>query len=263
MTTSLTQGSFEISPSKIGCMAIGKGPAKGIPAATAGACAMCGQHHEAGTEVVAFKPPDSFTDWAALKTPTSKVICRWCAQVSEKFWMQKCLKSIVTMDGVFKAASNEDLAYWLTNPPQNGPWLFLQGDQQMQHVIWRAPVNWSPLIFQIRAGETILTIRHEHLMQGIESAKALTEKANELQKLARKGKRGAPFKSPFVVLDRDRQALSQGTLRTELMDHAKEDAQTAAHIRNITQMTPGELWALTSVLYAANTKPSEPISYKD
>lgn len=242
-----------MSPSELVCKAAKLTPKGLARAPVGGRCAMCGASHVAGEEIVPFEPLATFTDWQALRAPQSRVICRWCHGVWTRDFTQTHLKSIVCADGVFPAASNDHLAYWLLNPP-DGPWVFLQGDQKVQHVVWRAPVNLSREVYQIRAGESILTVRRESLQAGAMAAKELADKATEL----RGAKRGAPYKSPFVSLSRDRDSPSQGALRPELLRHASSDPLTAKNIATIHSLTAGELWALTSVLYAINPNRPEP-----
>lgn len=208
--------------------------------------------------MVAFEPSISFTDWASLKAPGSRHLCLWCDAVRDRDFTQTFLKTVITSEGIFPAASNDHLAYWHLNPPQ-GPWLFLQGDQKIQHVVWRASVNLNPAVYQVRAGDSCLTIRRQHVMAGVIAAKALAATATHL----RGTKRGAPLKSPFVRLSRDLDSPSQGFLRHELIAHGRGDSETAGHISTINRLTAGELWALTSVLYAQSPHKPQPILAKE
>lgn len=240
-----------IYPSQFACEAAGQPASVGTPAHAGGACAFCARPHQVGEPVVDFQPGNTFTDWAALKAPGSRYLCVWCDAVRSRDFTQTYLKTVITREGVFPAASNDHLAYWHLNPPE-GPWLFLQGDQKIQHVVWRAVVNTSTDVYLVRAGDTCLTIRRGHVELGAHAAKALAATATEL----RQAKRGAPLKSPFVSLSRDMDSPSQGFLRRELIEHGRTHAQTAQQIKVINSLTAGELWALTSVLYAKS--PSKP-----
>ncbi len=244
--------------SELACQAVGRRPRGSAVAKDGGACAMCGRPHGPGDSVVDFEPQSSFTDWAALRSPSSRLICVWCDGVWDRDFTQAYLKTIVCREGVFPAARNDHLAYWIMNPPE-GPWLFLQGDQKIQHVVWRAPVNHSREVFQVRAGEAVLTIRTKQLQAGVAAVKALAAKATEL----RGSKRGAPLKSPFVSLSRDLDSPSQGVLRRELHAHAGNDPETARNIATVSAMTSGELWALTSLLYAKDPHRPDAVSFRE
>lgn len=241
--------------SELACKAAGRSPVGEHQATEIGRCAMCARPHEQGESVAAFNPLTSFTDWASLKAPASTSICRWCKSVWDRSFTQTWLKTVVTPEGIFPAARNDHLAYWMLNPPQ-GPWLFLQGDQKIQHVVWRAPVNYSPDFYFVRAGESLLSIRRQHLRDGVEAVRALAATATQL----RAAKRGAPLKSPFLTLSRDRDAPSQGALRHELLKHAQTDKDTARQVDVVGNLTAGELWALTAVLYAADPHRPDPIN---
>lgn len=201
--------------------------------------------------VVPFTPAPSFTDYPALLHPESSDICRWCDAVWNRDFTQSYLKTVITDEGIYPAASNDHLAYWLTNPPA-GSWLFLQGDQKVQHLVWRTPVNTSQEVFQVRFGELIFTIRREHLMAGAKAASELAQVATAL----RGATRGAAFKSPFISLSRDVDSLRQGQLRAELLVAAQTDPRVRELCATISSLTAGELWGLTAVLYAAN--PNKP-----
>jgi len=253
-----------VSPSEVAVRATGKRPVKGRVATSAGACALCGTQHAKGDPVMPY-PRDpqaikSFTDWPNLRAPQSDTLCIWCHCVwcvpgNSRPFTQKYLKTVMCSSGVFPAASNNHLAYWLLNPPKP-PWIFLQGDQQRQHVVWRSPVNTRQDVFQIRAGEQLLTIRVQSLRDGLKACEVLTAALNDKRS---KGKRGAPYKSPFIVLSRDRDRLDQGTLRKELHEWSLTDPQIAAHVETLMRLTYGERWALTALLYAKEPQRPDPI----
>lgn len=242
-----------ISPSELTCQAAGLKPVGTVEARSPGVCAMCGAQHEKGELVVDFEPLVTFTDWSALRYAGSPVICRFCKAMWNREFTQTHIKSVICSEGVFPAASNDHLAYWILNPPE-GPWLFLQGDQKVQHVVWRAPVNRSKDLFHVRAGESVLSIRRQRVVDGAAAAKELAAIATAIRTV----KKSTPLKSPFVSLSRDLDALSQGSLRRELLTHAKTDAKTAELVQFILSMTAGELWGLTSVMYATNPHKPQP-----
>ena len=231
------------SPSKVAIEADGRSPVTVQLAKGPGICAMCGYPHGAGDAIVPFAPDDSFTDFAALKGPSSPVICGWCAATWNIDYTQRALKSVMCKDGVFSAASNADISYWLHNPP-SGNWLWVMGDQQRQHIVWRATVNTSAEVFQIRQGETNMTIRRKRLFEACDAAKRLAAAASE-------GRKGAALKSPFARLSRDLNEPGHGGIRYDLHAKALTNPDVSADVRLIQSCTPGELWALTAVLYAS------------
>jgi CRISPR type IV-associated protein Csf1 len=230
------------SPSKIAVMAAGRQPLSAIKAKEAGVCAMCGYPHSPGDPIAPFAPTDSFTDYPALKRPQSPVICGWCAATWNADYTQTALKTVMCSEGVFAAASNADIAYWLHNPPK-GDWIWVMGDQKRQHIVWRATVNTSKEMFQVRQGENNMTIRRARVFEAVKSARRLAAAAS-------KGRKGAPLKSPFVRLSRDLDEPMHGAIRNDLQALAKTSLEVKSDIRLIQSCTPGELWALTAALYA-------------
>ncbi len=232
----------QLSPSRIAIEAAGRKNEGVIKASTAGHCAMCGFPHETGEMVAPFAPEGSFTDYASLRKPSSGVICGWCAATWNADFTQKALKSVMCDEGVFPAASNADIAYWLANPPK-GNWIWVMGDQKRQHIVWRTTVNTSQEIFQVRFGENLLTIRRQMIPKAIEAAKRLAA-------IASVGRKGAPLKSPFIRISRDMDDNAHGRIRRDLVEMAANDEQVGKDIQLIRSCTPGELWGLTAALYA-------------
>jgi CRISPR type IV-associated protein Csf1 len=232
-----------ISPSQIAVQAAGRPPMGVLKAPTSGRCAMCGQTHAEGELVTPFAPEDSFTDYGSLKAPASKVLCGWCAATWNADFTQKALKTVMCKDGVFAAASNADIAYWLKNPPE-GQWIWVMGDQKRQHIVWRATVNASTEMFQVRLGESNMTVRRKKVVEAVDAARRLATAASV-------GRKGAPLKSPFLRLSRDLDDPSHGAIRRDLHRRAATEPDIQKDIAIVQSCTPGELWALTAALYAA------------
>jgi len=233
---------MSLHPSRLAVQAAGRDHTGVMSAQAPGACAMCGQHHAIGDPVTPFVPTDSFTDYPALRAKSSRIICGWCAATCNDIFTQKVLKTVICRDGIFPAASNVHIAYWLLNPP-DGPWMWVQGDQKKQHIIWRTPVNTSRDVYQVRNGEQVLTVRRQRLLPAVEAARRLARAASA-------GRKGAALKSPFVRLSRDLDDPAHGCIRADLHAKALTDDAVATDVRQIQSLTAGELWALTALLYA-------------
>ena len=231
-----------ISPSKIAIEAAGRAHKGVFKAAVSGHCAMCGQAHEIGDPITPFAPEDSFTDYGSLKAKASKVLCGWCAATWNADFTQKALKTVMCRDGVFAAASNADIAYWIANPPA-GNWIWVMGDQKRQHIVWRATVNTSRDMFQVRLGENNMTVRRDKVQVAVDAARRLAAAAST-------GRKGAALKSPFIRLSRDLDDPSHGVIRNDLHQRANTEPDIKKDIEVLQSCTPGELWALTAVLYA-------------
>lgn len=236
-----------ISPSKLAITGANFKPI-GVPAKTPGRCLMCGFEHQKGDLVVDSNLSDSFTNWADLAAPASHVICGYCASSSQDPWTQAWMHAVITEKGVYKFASNNDIAYWLLNPPST-PFIMMKGDQQKQHLVWRTPVNYSREIYQVRIGEKMVTIRLKHLLSARDSALALSALLEEQAQITKKTK-ATKFYTPFIRPVREMDDYVAGRLRREVEVMAQENDIANHHAKVLKQCTPGEIWALTAVLYA-------------
>lgn len=239
-----------ISPSQFVLTAAGRMPPTGQPARDAGRCAMCGMAHEINDLVLPFAPADSFTDLPSLAAPASRVACVWCIGVWDQDFTQRHAKSVVTADGVFPAAKNDHIAWWLANPP-SGPWMMFLSDQKQQHLVWRTPVNAGNDVFQVRFGAKILTIRHTKLQAAVEACREICLGLSANRK-------GAPPKSPYRSLDREIADFRHAQLRKEVYELVQASPQFDPHLQVLLNLTPGEIWALTALLYAKNPEKPEP-----
>lgn len=231
-----------LSPSQIAVEAAGVKPRGVLKARSSGVCAMCGIAHDAGELIAPFAPTDSFTDYGALADRASKFICQWCAATWTADFTQSFLKTVMCKTGVYGAASNALIAHWIQNPPE-GPWIWVNGIQQRQHVVWKAPVNTSRDIFQVQFDEFAMTIRRAKVLEAQQAARRLAAAASA-------GRRGAPLKSPFNSLDRELKEVGHGRIRYDLMKMAETDPAIRADVDVLHTCTAGEVWALTAVLYA-------------
>lgn len=240
------------SPSQIAVQAAGRAHNGNLQAKVKGYCTMCGYAHAEGDPVTPFEPKDSFTDYAALRHRASQFLCGWCAATLNGDFTQKALKSVMCDEGVFPAASNPNIAYWIFNPPK-GKWIWVMGDQKQQHIVWRATVNTSQDVFQVMLGENNMTVRRPKALQAFDAAKRLASAASI-------GRKGAILKSPFVSLSRDLNQPGHGAIRPDLYKLAETNESVRSDIAILRSCTPGEFWALTALLYAM---PSEerPLPY--
>lgn len=246
-----------LSPSRLTVLAAG---IKGVgtrQAKEACRCAMCGTTIQQGELLDDFSPGDSFTDYPSLACPTSKVICGDCKAVWRKEFMQKYSKAVITAEGIFPFAKMENQAYWLLNPPST-PFLIIVSDQQQQHLVWRAPVNRSRDIYQIRYGGSVLTIRPKKLAEALEASAFLVERVNQGL-----GKGMKAIKNPFERLDWEMKDLRHGRLRRDVLSLLNEPSADEARIKNsialLQGMSAGEMWAMCAMLSGKLPVKPEPV----
>ena len=242
--------------------AAGQKPSVGpVEAGPGEQCLMCARELHSGERVhLADDVLDkgSFANWSSLALPyqrgkgrrksTSK-ICGWCREVMRPPWMQKLGRAVIDRNGVWRFARNCEIAYWLLNPPEP-PFMMAILDQKQQHIWWRTPINWDRRLIRMRLGEKLLTLRPKMLRKGLEAVKALSD--------ATRGRK--QFQSPYVSLSRDMGETGAYRLRDEV-EALRDDPILGAHVRLLDSLTPGEVWAVSSVLpYADPCKPEKLIN---
>jgi CRISPR type IV-associated protein Csf1 len=240
-----------LSPSELVMQACGRTPAIGDPAKEGGRCAMCGKLHNKGDSVFPFKPDDSFTDVSSLAVPGSPVMCGACVGVWNEEFTQKYMNSVICSEGVYPFASNNDIAYWLMNPPKP-PFMLMIGDQKRQHLVWRTPINHSREIYQVRFGSKLLTIRRSRLAPALEAC-------DQLSAAASIGRKGGALKSPFQSMARALKDIKHSKINSKVYDVVKSNPELKPALDFITNLTPGELWALTALLYGKEPSKPDPV----
>lgn len=229
-----------LSPSQLALTAVAESPV-GTPALHDHRCALCGTEIHKGELSTPYLPTDSFTDYPAMAVREGKHICGWCAGVlHEGRFTQQWANAIITANGVFRAGKNTEIAYWLLNPPDE-PFIWVKLTQKKQHLVWRAPVNYGPGVIQVRFGEMVLSIRTDRLPAAVAAAKNLANVGFDAKRSTRK--------TPFMSSARDLDSIRQGMLHPTVKAAARDSPEHQAELSLLESLTPGELWALTALLY--------------
>lgn len=247
----------ELTGSILALQAAGQEPEDGPVEAEPGECClMCarllksGEHVYLADNVLEKK---SFTNWSSLALPyqrgkgrrkSSAKVCRWCREVMRPPWTQKLGKAVIDRNGVWRFSKNCEIAHWLLCPPEP-PFMMAILDQKQQHIWWRTPINWDRRLIRMRLGEKLLTLRPEMLRKGLEAVRTLSD--------ATSGRK--QFQNPYVSLSRDMGETAAYHLREEV-ESLRNNSELGAHVRLLDSLTPGEVWAVSSILPYA--EPCEP-----
>lgn len=261
--------SIVLSASAIACKAVGLHAAEpDLEELRDGtACVTCGMPLATGDLVARWSPKDSFTDHPALANQNGCYVCQDCHVVlNNGDFSQRWLQTIFHETGCYQTASADMRAYALLNPPPP-PFVWVLGDQKVQHIVWKAPVTLSHEAIFIRFGERTLRIRKTYLKQlftlvvdGLQewnrSLQAEWAKAKEANKKAA-GKAPKEYKTPFLELDREYCSSLHASINPGFALHAKTEngKVAAAAITALENATPGEIWALSSLLFAKSPEP--------
>lgn len=233
-----------LSPSRLAVMAAKREPIHTLSVAHDTHCAMCATSLPSGAPATDFEVGVNFNDQAALGAPRSAHLCGDCAVLRDKPFMQKYSKTVITREGFFAFASNNDRAYWLTNPPPP-PFLMIGTEAIQQHLIWRGPVSLSRNMFFVRFGHDVLTIRRHLLQKGLQAARTLGRLLENTT-----GQKNRTNPHPFVALDRALASPLHGLLRPEIRSVRTTSRQAHEACALIEQLGSGEIWGLSALLFA-------------
>lgn len=221
------------SPSKLYCQAAGIRPSGTATADRSSTCAMCADTILVGDLCTPAK--GQFTDAFNNKLDLvegARTVCGHCGPLWTKDWLQKYSKTYACADGVFKLASNEDMASFLFNPPP-APFVAILSTTQQQHLIWRTPVNYNQERIVIRMGDELLVIRRKLLLE--EALPAWTSLCTLMKE---QGLKGMP-----ATLDRELARFSMGVVRKDVAERAEALGLVAA-VATLNKLSQGEWWAL-------------------
>jgi len=222
-------------------------PAGAVNAEHDTGCILCGMPILKGDLCTHHKdtPYDgsSFVDRPSAANKFNEFICSCCLPLWTKDFLQTYSKSLVTEDGVFKLASNEDWASLLISPPKK-PFMAFISNAQQQHLIWRTPVNYSPERFTIRIGSNRMTIRHKLLMRAVQAQKQLLEMYREWYK---KNKSGKPSAMLTIFVGGDREQKSTGFVTNPSVLLAAEEMNGKKEIEIINNLSQAERWAVAVI----------------
>ena len=239
-----------ISPTQLLIQHLKMAPAGTALAPEAGRCAMCGGTYEVNDVVEPFVLPDSFTEFSDLQFPSGAYHCGACETTWRKDFMQTYTKSVVCSDGLYPFFSNDAVTYWLLNPPPP-PYLMFISTQQLGHIVWKVPVNYSREVMFVRYNDKVLKIRRAHLLKCMEAAHYLSDclVAAEKEKPGKRKGAAPAFINP-MILDRSLEKANHGSIKASARALAEANPTAAEAIAVLSQATVGETWAMVHTLYA-------------
>jgi CRISPR type IV-associated protein Csf1 len=211
-------------------------------------CAMCAKTILPGEPHSPLKAGELFSDTRDLGI-FSGVVCGACAVVRKKTALNGLAYCVSTQDAIYPIARDEHKAWLLLTPPKP-PFVAVHSSTKMMHLIWRTPVTLSQDLIVLRYGLRVLYIRPARLRVLVELAQEILEKREAAGEKA-------PWRSPFISVDRDFREPSHGQIHPKAMAVMSEKQREF-----LTALTPGEVWASGVLLKAKPPVPTmpEPIS---
>lgn len=224
----------------------------GEPSQEYGRCAFCGLEINPGDRVVDLKKNifKSFMDDLSMAARGSQVLCGYCAYLKSAAG----LKAAGGGYGVFSPSGQQPFCKWaevaeaVTHPPEP-PFVMVYTTALSQHMVWRAPVNYSRDLFYVRVGLKDLKIRRQRLLEAVGHCRVLGEALYPPQP-PKPGKKAAPARKtlphPFLELAPDLKDTRHGVFNPRIF--AEEFSDLSEPLRAVMSLTAGEVWALRFVL---------------
>ena len=209
----------------------------GTPLAHASTCAMCGARLPPGALGNLIKADtfgDSFNNKVDIKY-AGTVVCGDCEALWKPAFLQKYSKTYANADGVFKFASNQDVAAFVFRPP-TAPFVAIYSTRQQQHLTWRTPVSYSSENMVMRADDELMRINRPLVVEAVRAWRYAVERMKAI------GMKGVP-----AWLAMDMKSSRMGSLRPDVAAAvAAESEQGAQAIKTLQSLRMGEWWALCS-----------------
>jgi CRISPR type IV-associated protein Csf1 len=232
-----------MTASELFCQQAGLRP-QGAIGGTAETCAMCGRLINPGDHRLKFRPLSTFMDGPELcARDKSTRICGYCGHLTKGNVMRKTQRVCITRTQVVPAAKLAHKKWLLLNPPQP-PFVFLQGQSKLSHMIWRTPVTLSQKLWYVRLGARLLTVRLPLVKKALDRFKEIAERFDASNPEGR-------LQHPFGSLDFELRDLNSWRIRRDVAPYLEvHDLSLIATLR------PGEYWALA--ILTTKQEPQEP-----
>jgi CRISPR type IV-associated protein Csf1 len=232
-----------MTASELVCRQAGLNP-QGAIGTTETFCLMCGRIIHSGEHRSTFRPSSSFMDSPELcARDKSTQVCGYCVHLTNKSLMLKTQLVCVTQEHVIPAAKLVHKKWLLLNPPEP-PFVFLQTDAKLAHMIWRTPITVSQDMWYVRLGGRQLTVRLPLVKKALDHFKWIAE-GFEASKPTQK------LRHPFTSLDFELRDLNAWRIRRDVKPYLRVE-----DFNCIVKLRPGEYWALA--ILSTRQEPEEP-----
>lgn len=241
-----------IYTSELAAQALGLSPS-GDPYKGSGCtCAMCQRLIIEGQLVSAMDLPKTFMDFAHLAP--SDYMCGFCNATRQQSVMRELQRSVITEHGIYNLNTDASRAwFWLTPPKPPFSVAINHLTTAAFHYFWRTPVTTDIEVIQLNVDDVIYLVRRRRILQALEYAKLLVDRAKMLEK--KKGVMVTPFKRLDRAPSRS-PSMDNGCLTQDAVRLAALDADCKIAFDFLSGITPGERIALSPFL---KQKPADPL----
>ncbi len=146
-----------MTASELLCRQAGLRP-EGLSQATTETCVLCGRMINPGEQRSKFRPLPTFMDAPGLcARDKSNEICGYCVHLTKETVMRKTQLACITRKQLIPAAKLAHKKWLLLNPPEP-PFVFLQTQTKLSHMIWRTPLTFHNSFGMFASGARQLTV---------------------------------------------------------------------------------------------------------
>jgi len=204
-------------------------------------CIMCGaalRRGEPANRLASNTFNDAFNNVTDLRALSGKYKCGDCQALAGRTWLQTYSKSFATRDGIWKFASNEQIAGLLLDPPEP-PFAAILSTKNMQHMIWRTPVTLSRDLITVRLNDDLLQIRRPVLL----AALATFNRIQAIMADTPSPTTGKLLKPPAAMFSSELASSKVGVVRADVAELLYSLGEGAL-VEQLNRLSMGEWWAL-------------------
>lgn len=231
-------------------------------------CACCGKPILPGDIAVRDKHrfKQSFMDGPSLAVRGSGAVCGACSALMNAKPLIGMQCNVITKEGAFSIRKDVNRSWFLLTPPEP-PWVAVVSDVKQCHMIWRTPVTVDNNLMIVRFGARIFRIRRQRLLQAIDDCAVAVQalEARQVRELGAKKKSAGDvngaLRHPFVALHRDMDDPAVGQVRNDVLSLLRDDScdsKVRSAITALYDLTPGEIWALATLVKRKVEDPQRP-----
>lgn len=217
-------------------------------------CLFCGCDIKEGEPCNTAKIGRNFNDWPYVAKEDSDYLCQACKTLSQKIFLQKYSKSLITTEGFFGLAKADEQAQFLLDPPKP-PFVVILSNQQQQHLIWKATVSLCSDHPVIRYGDREMMVDRKKVLQSAEDINAL--KAITEEHLLQKNNKKTTVYSIFSSNDNELKSEEFGVIKSYVFEACINNEKAQQLINNILGLNILEIWLANRMSNYIGSKPSK------
>jgi CRISPR type IV-associated protein Csf1 len=179
------------------------------------------------------------------------ILCGYCVHLTDKKLMQMTQHACITTEHIlpFHKLSHKK---WLLMHPPEPPFVVLQSDAKLAHMIWRTPVTISKDSWYVRLGRRQLIVRMPLVRAALECFASVADRFGPTQQGTKEGAVPTRLLSPSAALGYELDDMDFWRIRSDVRPYLSADDLASIH-----RLRPGEYWALA--ILCSKKEPTDPL----